>query len=153
MALSVGTPAPEFQLKDQDGNTVSLSQFRGQPVLVVFIPAAFTGVCQGELCEIRDDSSPFDAQGIQVLSVTCDPRPVLQEWASTQGYKFPLLSDFWPHGAVARSYGVLNEDLGIATRGSFLIDANGTIAAVIESSDLGTARTRAEYETAIAALR
>lgn len=152
MALSAGTPAPEFHLKDQDGNDVSLSQFRGQPVMVVFIPAAFTGVCQGELCELRDDSTPFDAQGIQILSITCDPRPVLKEWATAQGYKFPLLSDFWPHGAVAKSYGVFNEDLGIATRGSFLIDADGTIAAVVESEGLGTARTRGEYEAAIATL-
>ncbi|MFZ4515376.1 MAG: peroxiredoxin [Acidimicrobiia bacterium] len=152
MALSVGTTAPDFTLTDQNGNDVSLEKFRGQPVLVVFIPAAFTGVCQGELCELRDTPAPFDAQGVQVLAITCDPKPVLKEWATAQGYGFPLLSDFWPHGAIAEAYGVFNADLGIATRGSFLIDSQGTIAAVIESTNLGVARPMDDYQAALAQL-
>jgi peroxiredoxin len=152
MAIAVGAEAPEFTLKDQQGNEVSLSKFRGQPVVLVFYPFTFTGVCEGELCEIRDDPSTFDAANVQVLAISCDSQFSQKQWSEAQGYTFPVLSDFWPHGEVAKAYGVFNDALGCANRGSFLIDADGKVAAVIESANLGTARTRAEYETAIAAL-
>lgn len=152
MAIAVGTPAPEFTLKDQDGNDVTLSSFRGQPVALVFYVFAFSGICEGELCEIRDDHAAFEAANVQVLGISCDSRFSLKPWAEAQGFGFPLLSDFWPHGDVSRAYGVFSEEVGCPFRATVLIDAEGTVAAVFESEGLGTARTRAEYEAALAAL-
>lgn len=151
MSAEIGQPAPEFTLKDQDGNDVSLSGFRGkQNVVLVFYPFTFTGVCQGELCEIRDDPSTFETNDAAVLAISCDTRHAQKHWADQQGFTFPVLSDFWPHGEVARAYGVFNEALGCANRGSFVIDKDGKIVAKFESANLGTPRARAEYEQALA---
>lgn len=151
MSAEIGQPAPQFTLKDQDGNDVSLSDFQGkQNVVIVFYPFTFTGVCQGELCEIRDDPSTFETNDAAVLAISCDTRHAQKQWADQQGFTFPVLSDFWPHGEVARAYGVFNEALGCANRGTFVIDKNGTIVAKFESADLGTPRARAEYEQALA---
>jgi mycoredoxin-dependent peroxiredoxin len=149
---AVGDTAPDFTLKDQEGNDVTLSALRGKPVVVVFYPFTFTGVCQGELCEIRDDPSAFEHVGAQVLAISCDSRHAQRVWAEQQGYTFPVLSDFWPHGEVAKAYGVFNEALGCANRSTFVIDADGKVTAVISSPDLGTPRAKAEYEDALAAV-
>jgi len=151
MALAVGEPAPDFTLKDQHGNDVTLSDFRGkQNVVLVFYPFTFTGLCQGELCAIRDDPSTFEAAGAQVLAISCDTRFAQAQWAEQQGFTFPVLSDFWPHGRVAREYGVFSEELGAAQRATFVIDRAGTIAAMFQSANLGTPRSRDEYEAALA---
>jgi mycoredoxin-dependent peroxiredoxin len=95
MSAEIGQPAPEFTLKDQGGNDVSLADYRGTTgVALVFYPFTFTGVCQGELCQLRDDYSEFEAAGFQVLAVSCDSRHAQRVWAEQQGYTFPLLSDF-----------------------------------------------------------
>ncbi len=151
MSAEIGQPAPQFTLKDQDGNDVSLSGFQGkQNVVIVFYPFTFTGVCQGELCEIRDDPSTFETNDAAVLAISCDTRHAQKQWADQQGFTFPVLSDFWPHGEVARAYGVFNEALGCANRGTFVIDKTGTIVVKFESANLGTPRARAEYEQALA---
>jgi peroxiredoxin (alkyl hydroperoxide reductase subunit C) len=153
MALAQGTDAPDFTLKDQDGNNVTLSSFRGhQNVVLVFYPFTFTGVCQGELCAIRDDLRDFENANAQVLAVSCDTRHAQKQWAEQQGFTFPVLSDFWPHGEVARAYGVFNDQLGAATRATFVIDKSGKIADVFESPNLGTPREKTEYEAALARL-
>jgi peroxiredoxin len=153
MTLAVGTEAPDFTLKDQGGNDVSLSSFRGrQNVVLVFYPFTFTGVCEGELCALRDDLSEFERADAQLLAISCDSRFAQQQWAQQQGYTFPVLSDFWPHGAVSRAYGVFNEQLGAAKRATFVIDKNGVVAAVVESPNLGTPRDKAAYEAALAKL-
>lgn len=153
MSVEVGQAAPEFTLKDQAGNDVSLSDYRGkQPVVLVFHAFTFTGVCQGELCEIRDDPSTFENANAAVLSISCDTRHAQAQWAEQQGFSFPVLSDFWPHGEVARAYGVFNEQLGCANRGSFVIDRDGIVVATFASANLGTPRARAEYEAALANL-
>jgi peroxiredoxin len=153
MAIEIGQAAPEFSLKDQDGNTVSLSDFAGkQAVALVFYPFTFTGVCEGELCAIRDDYSEFYAAGVQVLACSCDTRFAQAQWAAKQGYQFPVLSDFWPHGEVAKAYGVFNESLGCAMRGTFLIGTDGTIVDAFETPDLATAREKSRYAEAIAKL-
>src|SRR6516164_11265778 len=104
MTLAAGTAAPDFTLKDQDGNDVSLSGFKGkQNVVLVFYPFTFTGVCEGELCRLRDDYSEFTDAGVQVLACSCDSPFAQKQWAEQQGYQFPVLSDFWPHGAVAKA--------------------------------------------------
>jgi peroxiredoxin len=153
MAVDVGDDAPDFTLKDQHGNDVSLSSFRGdQNVVVVFYPFTFTGVCKGELCELRDDPSTFAGANAQVLAVSCDSRHAQKLWAEQEGFDFPVLSDFWPHGAVAKEYGVFNDQLGCANRATFVIDKAGKVAATFASPDLGTPRPKSEYEAALAQL-
>ena len=144
MPVETGQEAPDFTLKDQDGNDVSLSSFRGtQNVVIVFYPFTFTGVCEGELCSLRDDLSEFDAVKAQVLAISCDSRHAQKQWATQQGFTFPVLSDFWPHGAVARAYGVFNEQLGCANRATFVIDTAGKVVDTFASANLGTPRERA----------
>jgi mycoredoxin-dependent peroxiredoxin len=151
--VETGQEAPDFTLKDQDGNDVSLSSFRGaQNVVIVFYPFTFTGVCEGELCSLRDDLSEFDAVKAQVLAISCDSRHAQKQWATQQGFTFPLLSDFWPHGAVARAYGVFNEKLGCANRATFVVDRDGNIVDTFASADLATPRERATYAAALAKL-
>jgi len=125
---AIGATAPDFTLKDQYGQDVSLAGFRGdKAVVVVFFPFAFSGICTGELCEIRDDLGAFANDDVQVLAVSCDHMFTQRAYADAQGYFFPVLSDFWPHGQVAQDYGVLVQDGGFATRGTFLIDRDGVV--------------------------
>jgi peroxiredoxin (alkyl hydroperoxide reductase subunit C) len=153
MTLAAGTEAPDFTLKDQDGNEVTLSSFRGNTnVVLVFYPFTFTGVCQGELCALRDDLGDFESANAQLLAISCDTRFAQQQWAQQQAYTFPVLSDFWPHGAVSRAYDVFNDALGAANRATFVIDKTGKIVDVFESPNLGTPREKAEYEAALARL-
>jgi peroxiredoxin (alkyl hydroperoxide reductase subunit C) len=153
VVVETGQEAPDFTLKDQDGNDVSLSSFRGnQNVVLVFYPFTFTGVCEGELCALRDDLSEFESVKAQVLAISCDSRHAQKQWATQQGFTFPVLSDFWPHGEVARAYGVFNEQLGCANRATFVIDTQGKIVDTFASPNLGTPRDRAEYEAALAKL-
>jgi peroxiredoxin len=151
MSAEIGKPAPEFTLKDQNGNDVSLTDFRGKSaVALVFYPFTFTGVCEGELCRLRDDYSEFEQAGVQVLAVSCDSRHSQRVWAEQQGYNFPVLSDFWPHGAVAQAYGVFDEKLGCAIRATFFIDKQGVIVDDFRTGDLGTAREASRYRDAFA---
>ena len=130
--LTVGEIAPDFMLRDQHGKKVSLSDYRGiKNVVVVFYPFAFSGICTGELCEIRDNLGAFASDDVQVLAVSCDHMFTQRAWSDAQGYFFPVLSDYWPHGGTARDYGVLDESGGFATRGTFLIDRNGIVRWVL----------------------
>ena len=153
MSIAVGDVAPDFTLKDQAGHEVTLAGYAGkQNVVLVFYPFTFTGVCQGELCEIRDDPSAFTSTDAQVLAVSCDTRHAQAQWAEREGFTFPLLSDFWPHGEVAKAYGVFNDALGCANRATFVIDRSGKVVSTFSSPDLGTPRARAEYDQALAKL-
>ena len=126
--LAVGQPAPDFTLKDQYGKDVSLSDYRGvKGVVVVFYPFAFSGICTGELCEIRDDLGAFESDQVQVLAISCDHMFTQRAWSDAEGFFFPVLSDFWPHGATAQAFGVFEESGGFATRGTFLIDSAGIV--------------------------
>jgi mycoredoxin-dependent peroxiredoxin len=153
MALEPGTEAPDFTLKDQDANEVSLSSFRGdKAVALVFYPFSFSGICRGELCELRDDLSRYESADVQLLAISCDSRQVQKAWADAEGYQFPVLSDHWPHGEVARAYGVFNEDVGCAMRATFLVDKDGTIVDAFESGGIGEAREGDRYQEALAKL-
>jgi peroxiredoxin len=126
--LTVGQVAPDFTLKDQHGKAVSLSTFHGvKNVVVVFYPFAFSGICTGELCEIRDNLGAFESDEVQVLAISCDHMFTQRAWSDAQGYFFPVLSDFWPHGATAQAYGVFQQSSGAAMRGTFLIDRAGVV--------------------------
>ena len=119
-------------------------------VIVFLHPVHLHRVCRGELCEIRDDPSAFERSGSQVLAISCDSRHAQRVWAEEQGFTFPVLSDFWPHGAVAKEYGVFNEALGCANRATFVLDKDGVVSSTFSSPDLGTPRAKAEYEQALA---
>jgi peroxiredoxin len=152
MTIEIGQAAPDFELKDHQGQTVRLADYRGkQPVALVFYPFAFSGICTGELCEIRDNLSVFNDGNVQVLGISCDPMHSLRAYAEAQKYEFPLLTDFWPHGAVATAYGVFNSQAGFAIRGTFLIDTDGVVRWSVVNGP-GEARPLAAYREAVAAL-
>ena len=148
--LALGTRAPSFSLRDQNGAVVSLADHLGRRhVLLVFFPWAFSGICTGELTEIRDDLGRFVTEEVQVLTVSCDAMFSLRAYADRDGYFFPLLSDFWPHGEVARAYGVFDEAAGVARRGTFLIDPEGTVRWSLVSG-IGQRRDFSGYHDALA---
>ena len=153
MPLEAGTKAPEFTLTDQDRNPVSLESLRegGRNVLLVFYPFAFSSICTGEMCELRDDLNAFVNDGVVTVAISCDPFFSLKAFAEHDGLKFTLLSDFWPHGEVSKAYGVFNEQGGMANRGTFLIDAGGTIR-FSEMNMPGEARDQTAWKEALAAL-
>jgi peroxiredoxin len=150
-AIEVGAPAPDFGLRDQHNVVISLSDFRGRAVLLVFYPLAFTGVCAGELNLIQADLDALQNDRVQVLAVSVDSPYTLRVFADNEGLKFPLLSDFWPHGGTAQAYGVFDPEAGVATRASFLIDGEGIVRWKV-LSDLSHPRDHAAYHTAIATL-
>ena len=128
MSVQLGDTAPDFELRDQTGQPVRLSDYRGKRhVILVFYPLSFTGVCEGEMCQIRDNVAVYVNDAVQTLAISVDSPPTHKRWAHEQGFDFPLLSDFWPHGEVARTYGVFDEKLGIAVRGTFIIDTDGKV--------------------------
>jgi mycoredoxin-dependent peroxiredoxin len=128
IGLAVGQVAPDFTLRDQHGKKVSLSDFKGiKNVVVVFYPFAFSGICTGELCEIRDNLGAFESDDVQVLAVSCDHMFTQRAWSDAEGYFFPMLSDYWPHGGTAQAYQVFEQSGGFSTRGTFLIDRQGVV--------------------------
>ncbi len=142
--------APAFSLMDQRMHRVSSADFRGRNALVVFIPFPFTGVCEGELCAIRDGLPRLDEVDANVVAITCDTPFSNRAWAEQQGYDFPLLSDYWPHGEVARAYDCFDEARGCATRSTFVLDAAGVVRRIISSEDFATAR---EFDLYVEALQ
>ncbi|MFB0617133.1 peroxiredoxin [Streptomyces sp. AGS-58] len=152
MAIQVGDKAPDFELKDNHGRTVRLSEFHGDKnVVLLFYPFAFTGVCTGELCELRDNLPTFSDRDTQLLAVSNDSIHTLRVFAEQEGFEYPLLSDFWPHGEVSRAYGVLDEDKGCAVRGTFIIDKEGIVRWTVVNG-LPDARDLGEYVKALDAL-
>ena len=126
--LALGTPAPDFLLRDQFGQDVSLSSYRGRKaVVIVFYPYAFSGVCTGEMAAIRDRLAEFMTFDTEVLAISCDPIYALRAFADQDGLNFPLLSDFWPHGEVTKAYGVFDETKGCPERSSYVIDREGIV--------------------------
>jgi peroxiredoxin len=152
MAVEVGQEAPDFELSDQHGEPVRLSSFRGaKNVVLVFYPLAFSGVCTGELCAIRDEFPESNRDDVEVLTVSVDSAFSHRAWSDREGFRFRLLSDFWPHGAVAQLYGVFDEERGVATRGTFIIDKSGVVRWKVVNP-IPQARDLAEYSKALAAL-
>jgi len=150
--IAVGAEAPDFTLHDQNNEEVTLSSFRGdKAVLVIFYPLAFTGICTGELCRVRDELPTFQNDDVQVLTISVDSPYSHKIFSEKENYEFPLLSDFWPHGGVAQAYGVFNDEAGIANRGTFLVDKTG-IVRFSEMNGPGEGRDPAAWEAAITAL-
>jgi mycoredoxin-dependent peroxiredoxin len=149
VSVGVGTEAPDFTLKDQNNRDVRLSDFRTRrDVLLVFYPLAFTSVCGGELCQVRDNLGDYVNATTQVLTVSVDSVYAHKVWADREGFEFPLLADFWPHGAVARAYGVFNERAGFANRGTFVVDRRG-IVRFAEMNQPGDLRDQGRWRDAL----
>ena len=151
MTLSVGDAAPEFTLPDQDKQLVSLAALRGTPVLLVFYPFAFSRLCTGELCQLRDELAVYTDAGVTVVAISTDPVFGLKAYAAQENFDFPLLSDFWPHGAVAQAYGAFNDRAGMAQRATFLVDDEGTLA-FAEVNAPGDVREQSGWKDAVAEL-
>jgi peroxiredoxin len=152
MTLIIGDAAPEFSLINQYGETVSLSDFKGKkPVVVVFYPLSFSGICTGELCELRDNFAAFESEDIELLAISVDSKFVQKKFAEQEGYEFSVLADFWPHGEVAKAYGVFLEESGISNRATFVINSDGILVAKFVTAP-GQARSLEEYHRAIASL-
>jgi peroxiredoxin len=152
MPVETGQEAPDFTLPNHHGEPITLSSLRGKKnAVLIFYPWAFTGTCTGELCEIRDRITSFDNEETATFAISCDTKFSLRIFAEREGYAFDLLSDHWPHGEVARAYGVFNEKAGAANRGTFVIDKAGTVRySVIKT--ISDVRDPAEYEKVLAAL-
>jgi glutaredoxin-dependent peroxiredoxin len=129
MAADVGSKAPDFTLMNQDREAVTLSQLKGKPVVLAFFPAAFSGVCQKELCTFRDSMAELNRAHAQVFGISVDTFFALKAFQDQQKLTFPLLSDF--NKEVIREYGVFNEDMiglkGIAKRAVFVVDKDGIV--------------------------
>ena len=152
MAVEVGEQAPDFELKDQHGTPVRLSSFqRSKTEVLVFYPRAFSGVCTGEMCALRDEFPEITRADVDLLAVSVDSTFVLRTWAERDHFDFTLLADFWPHGAVARAYGVFDDKMGVATRGTFIIDKNGVVRWKVVNP-IPQAREIADYQKALAEL-
>ena len=150
MTATIGQPAPDFSLPDQAGNPVALADLAGSKCLIVFMPSPFTGICDGEVCAIRDDAAALDGLDARVVVITCHARPTNARWAEEHGIKFPVLSDFWPHGSVSTAYGTFNEERGVANRTTFVLDSEGVVREIVASDSLRTARQHDAYAKALA---
>ena len=149
---NIGSEAPDFEVLDNNGQMVKLSSFRGQKnVLLLFYPFAFSGICTGELCELRDNFSQFERSDVELLAISVDSKFVQKQFAEHEGYKFSVLADFWPHGAVAKQFGVFIEDSGIANRATFVINKEGELVSKFITAP-GQARSLDEYSKALASL-
>jgi mycoredoxin-dependent peroxiredoxin len=153
MTVRVGDHAPDFRLRDQHGREVRLGSFRGErDVVLLFFPFAFTGVCTGELRAVQQELAAFQNDTTQVLAVSCDSMHALRVFADSESLDFPLLSDFWPHGAASRAYGVFAEDKGCALRGTFVVDRAGVVRWTVLNA-LPDARDLREYVKALEAVQ
>jgi len=152
MSVHIGDPAPAFELNDQQKEPVSLDTIKGKNSLIVFIPFPFTGICEGELCAIRDGLAELNALDANVIAVTCDTIPSNAKWSEINGFEFPVLSDFWPHGETTRAYGAFNEALGCANRVTYVLDDEGVVCDIVASEGLSTAREFDLYTKALAAI-
>lgn len=128
---------------------MSLESLRGKNTLVVFIPFPYTGICDGEACAIRDNLAELESLDANAVVVTVHARPFIKKWTDDNGFQFPVLSDFWPHGETAKAYGAFNEDRGVANRYSFVLDADGVVRDVINTEELGIGREFASYIEAL----
>ncbi|MET0806167.1 MAG: peroxiredoxin [Lacisediminihabitans sp.] len=152
MALENDIQAPDFDLPNQFGEHIRLSEFRGKkPVVLVFFPLAFSSTCTSELCELRDNLALFKDKSIELIGISVDSKATLRAFAEAEGYDFNVLADFWPHGAVAKEYGVFVPEKGYANRASFIIDTTGIIRASFITAP-GEARSMAAYRAALAEL-
>nr|WP_231707548.1 peroxiredoxin [Arthrobacter sp. zg-Y919] len=145
---AAGAVVPGFCLPNQFGEDIRLEGLRGTGVVLVFFPFAFSKVCRGELEELQSAKGLFADAGVRLLAVSCDSKYTLRAWAEQEGFGFDLLSDFWPHGEAARTFGVFDGRRGLAERASFVIDGGGVLRASIRTES-GVPRPLDWYRTAL----
>jgi peroxiredoxin len=152
MVVQIGDQAPDFELKNQHGQLVRLSDFRGaSAVVLVFYPWAFSRVCGGELHELQTHLDEFQNDEVALLTISTDAMYSLRAFVDREGFTFPMLADFWPHGEVATSYDVFEVNVGVALRGTFVIDKAGVLRWTVTNA-IGDARDLDDYRAALAAL-
>lgn len=149
MPAEIGAPAPAFSLRKPDKELMSLDDLKGRKSLVVFIPFPFTGNCEAELCTLRDHLADLNELDANVVAISCDTPFANGAWSEQNGFGFPVLSDFWPHGEVCQAYGAFNEATGSANRWTFVLDAEGIVRDIIATESLGITR---EYDAYVEAL-
>ncbi|GAA4190701.1 peroxiredoxin [Streptosporangium oxazolinicum] len=151
MAIEVGDQAPDFELRDQHGTPVKLSEHRGKKIVLIFYPLAFSGVCGNELDAVRDELGADVPEDVKIITISVDSIFAHRAWADQKNYAFSLLSDFWPHGQVARAYGVFDDEKGYAGRGTFIVDGEGVVRWRVVNP-ISRARDVAEYRKVLADL-
>jgi peroxiredoxin len=128
MTVKTGDRASDFDLEVTHRERVTLADFLGRSnLLLVFHPLAFTQVCEDEALDLQENLESFRNAGTEIVFVSCDPSPARQAWKRQLGAEYTFASDFWPHGAAAKAYGVFDERSGVPFRGTFLIDREGTV--------------------------
>lgn len=152
MPLAVGAQAPDFTLFSQNREKVGLEDLKGKRSMIVFMPYPHTRTCDAETCEIRDNWAIFDGLDANVVMITTHAVSTNREWSEHNGFTFPILSDYWPHGAVAKEYDTFDEDYGYAKRTTYILDSDGVIRDVIASDVLGEGRPFSAYPEALAAV-
>ncbi|HEY5845905.1 MAG TPA: peroxiredoxin [Microlunatus sp.] len=150
MTLRVGDVASAFATRNQHGQPVDLADLRGRPAVLVFYPWAFSGICTGELSGLRDAAEQFEDADVRIVAISCDAMFSLRVYAETEALPFDLLTDHWPHGEIARAYGVFDEQAGCALRGSFVLDPAGRITWSVVNQ-IGEARDIAAHLAAVQA--
>lgn len=151
ITVTIGEPAPPFELYDQNLNLVALESLAGAKALVVFIPSPFTATCDAESCTIRDNLGSLSTLGAGVVVITTHAVTTNARWADENGFDFPVLSDYWPHGEVARTYETFSEKGGVAYRSTFVLDEQGVVRDKVATSSIGLAREFDAYTAALAA--
>jgi peroxiredoxin len=149
MPAEIGSPAPDFSLRNVDGEHVALEDLKGHKSLVVFIPFPFTGTCEAELCSIRDGLGDLEKLDANVVAITTDTVFSNRVWSEQNDFGFPVLSDFWPHGAVTDAYGTFDDRVGAANRSTYVLDADGTVRAIVSTETRKEAREFDEYVKAL----
>jgi peroxiredoxin (alkyl hydroperoxide reductase subunit C) len=152
MPLAIGTTAPDFNLYDQNKEQVSLNDLKGHNALIVFIPFPFTGHCDNEGCQLRDGLAALGELDAEVVVITTHAVPTNAKWATENGFEFPVLANFWPHGDVVQAYDAFNDAVGSANRVTYILDKEGIIRDVIATDSLGTPREYELYGEALAVL-
>jgi peroxiredoxin len=155
--VNVGDEAPEFKGRDDSGELVILSDFRGKKnIMLVFYPYAFSGTCTREFCELRDENADLEGlKDTEIIGVSTDPVHSLRAWKAQEQYVNRFVSDFWPHGAISRAYGAFDERLGAPVRNTFLIDKDGIVRYAEHNGleTLAVARDQTAWRQAIEALK
>jgi len=139
MPLKIGDTAPAFTLRNTEKELVSLKDFKGKNVVLLFFPMAFTGVCTKELCDMRDSIGDYEKLDAQIIAISVDSVFTLSKWKEEQGFNFPLLSDF--NKTISKKYDALYKEFvfemkGVSKRSAFVIDGKGIVryAEVLENA-------------------
>lgn len=149
MPAEIGQPAPDFELRNQNKEKVSLESLMGRKTLVVFIPFPFTGICDAEACMLRDSVTEYGNLDANVVVITTHSVPSNKQWTDAYDIDYPVLSDYWPHGEVAQAYGTFNDALGVAMRSTYVLDESGVVREIIATDAIGVQREHDLYAEAL----